>query len=117
MADAFIKRIPMHGDGGHGLGKKGKGSIFRKSGGELIDVSLTSQNEPKVTLKATLFFCRKTREKFEATLRCCNVAVCDGIGTGSLQTAQTVDASNIDKFVNCTKINGNLVFLITGIKG
>ncbi|XP_075904754.1 receptor tyrosine-protein kinase erbB-4 [Nelusetta ayraudi] len=43
--------------------------------------------------------------------------VCDGIGTGSLQTAQTVDASNIDKFVNCTKINGNLVFLITGIKG
>uniref|UniRef100_A0A3Q3F2E7 receptor protein-tyrosine kinase n=1 Tax=Labrus bergylta TaxID=56723 RepID=A0A3Q3F2E7_9LABR len=43
--------------------------------------------------------------------------VCDGIGTGSLQTAQTVDASNIDKFVNCTKINGNLVFLITGING
>ncbi|XP_036065517.1 receptor tyrosine-protein kinase erbB-4 [Oryzias melastigma] len=42
---------------------------------------------------------------------------CDGIGTGSLQTAQTVDSSNIDKFVNCTKINGNLVFLITGIKG
>uniref|UniRef100_A0A8C6T763 receptor protein-tyrosine kinase n=1 Tax=Neogobius melanostomus TaxID=47308 RepID=A0A8C6T763_9GOBI len=25
--------------------------------------------------------------------------------------------TNIDKFVNCTKINGNLVFLITGIKG
>lgn len=44
-------------------------------------------------------------------------SVCDGIGTGSLQTAQTVDASNIDKFVNCTKINGNLIFLITGIKG
>ncbi|PWA32117.1 hypothetical protein CCH79_00013364 [Gambusia affinis] len=43
--------------------------------------------------------------------------VCDGIGTGSLQTAQTVDASNIDKFINCTKINGNLIFLITGIKG
>ncbi|XP_077369921.1 receptor tyrosine-protein kinase erbB-4-like isoform X4 [Festucalex cinctus] len=43
--------------------------------------------------------------------------VCDGIGTGVLQSAQTVDASNIDKFVNCTKINGNLIFLITGIKG
>ncbi|XP_030634922.1 receptor tyrosine-protein kinase erbB-4-like [Chanos chanos] len=43
--------------------------------------------------------------------------VCDGIGTGSLQTAQTVDSSNIDKFINCTKINGNLIFLITGIKG
>ncbi|RXM34165.1 Receptor tyrosine-protein kinase erbB-4 [Acipenser ruthenus] len=42
---------------------------------------------------------------------------CDGIGTGSLQLAQTVDSSNIDKFVNCTKINGNLVFLITGIEG
>ncbi|XP_060754450.1 receptor tyrosine-protein kinase erbB-4-like [Neoarius graeffei] len=43
--------------------------------------------------------------------------VCDGIGTGSLHTAQTVDSSNIDKFINCTKINGNLIFLITGIKG
>uniref|UniRef100_A0A9J8CRD5 Receptor tyrosine-protein kinase erbB-4 n=1 Tax=Cyprinus carpio carpio TaxID=630221 RepID=A0A9J8CRD5_CYPCA len=43
--------------------------------------------------------------------------VCDGIGTGSLQMAQTVDSSNIEKFVNCTKINGNLIFLITGIKG
>uniref|UniRef100_A0AAQ4Q6U4 receptor protein-tyrosine kinase n=1 Tax=Gasterosteus aculeatus aculeatus TaxID=481459 RepID=A0AAQ4Q6U4_GASAC len=42
---------------------------------------------------------------------------CDGIGTASLQAAQTVDSRNIDKFVNCTKINGNLVFLITGIKG
>ncbi|XP_060716375.1 receptor tyrosine-protein kinase erbB-4-like isoform X1 [Tachysurus vachellii] len=43
--------------------------------------------------------------------------VCDGIGTGSLHTAQTVDSSNIDKFINCTKINGNLIFLVTGIKG
>ncbi|XP_039611287.1 receptor tyrosine-protein kinase erbB-4-like isoform X6 [Polypterus senegalus] len=42
---------------------------------------------------------------------------CDGIGTGTLQSVQTVDSSNIDKFVNCTKINGNLVFLITGIEG
>ncbi|XP_066543333.1 receptor tyrosine-protein kinase erbB-4 isoform X1 [Amia ocellicauda] len=42
---------------------------------------------------------------------------CDGVGTASLQAVQTVDSSNIDKFVNCTKINGNLVFLITGIKG
>ncbi|XP_036396624.1 receptor tyrosine-protein kinase erbB-4-like [Megalops cyprinoides] len=42
---------------------------------------------------------------------------CDGIGTGNLQAAQTVDSSNIDRFINCTKINGNLVFLITGIKG
>uniref|UniRef100_A0AAQ4Q005 receptor protein-tyrosine kinase n=1 Tax=Gasterosteus aculeatus aculeatus TaxID=481459 RepID=A0AAQ4Q005_GASAC len=35
---------------------------------------------------------------------------------GKAQT-NTVDSRNIDKFVNCTKINGNLVFLITGIKG
>ncbi|XP_033842682.1 receptor tyrosine-protein kinase erbB-4 [Periophthalmus magnuspinnatus] len=42
---------------------------------------------------------------------------CDGIGTASLQEHQTVDSNNIDKFVNCTKINGNLIFLITGIKG
>ncbi|XP_047659601.1 receptor tyrosine-protein kinase erbB-4 isoform X1 [Tachysurus fulvidraco] len=43
--------------------------------------------------------------------------VCDGIGTGSLHMAQTVDSSNIEKFINCTKINGNLIFLVTGIKG
>ncbi|XP_032880198.1 receptor tyrosine-protein kinase erbB-4 isoform X1 [Amblyraja radiata] len=42
---------------------------------------------------------------------------CDGIGTGSLQLAKTVDSSNIGKFTNCTKINGNLIFLITGIEG
>ncbi|XP_048339530.1 receptor tyrosine-protein kinase erbB-4 [Sphaerodactylus townsendi] len=42
---------------------------------------------------------------------------CDGIGTGSLMYAQTVDSNNIDQFVNCTKINGNLIFLVTGIHG
>ncbi|CAM5090277.1 unnamed protein product [Natator depressus] len=42
---------------------------------------------------------------------------CDGIGTGSLTSAQTVDSNNIDKFINCTKINGNLIFLVTGIHG
>lgn len=45
------------------------------------------------------------------------LAACDGIGTGSLVSAQTVDSSNIDKFINCTKINGNLIFLVTGIHG
>lgn len=53
---------------------------------------------------------------FKIYIFVCSLA-CDGIGTGTLQAAQTVDSSNIDKFVNCTKINGNLVFLITGIKG
>ncbi|XP_054473898.1 receptor tyrosine-protein kinase erbB-3a [Anoplopoma fimbria] len=37
-------------------------------------------------------------------------------GTGS-QTRQTVDAFNIDSFINCTKIQGSLHFLVTGIKG
>ncbi|KAM8977527.1 receptor tyrosine-protein kinase erbB-3-like [Pelodytes ibericus] len=40
---------------------------------------------------------------------------CEGTGIGSKY--QTVDASNIDKFVNCTKILGNLDFLITGLEG
>ncbi|XP_062862524.1 receptor tyrosine-protein kinase erbB-4-like isoform X2 [Trichomycterus rosablanca] len=57
--------------------------------------------------------------KIKMCIPCTDICpkACDGIGTASLQSAQTVDSSNIDKFVNCTKINGNLVFLITGIKG
>uniref|UniRef100_A0A673CZ82 Receptor protein-tyrosine kinase n=1 Tax=Sphaeramia orbicularis TaxID=375764 RepID=A0A673CZ82_9TELE len=39
---------------------------------------------------------------------------CHGTGT---QTRQTVDAFNIDSFINCTKIQGSLHFLVTGIKG
>ncbi|KAL0978362.1 hypothetical protein UPYG_G00169500 [Umbra pygmaea] len=38
--------------------------------------------------------------------------VCQGIAAG-----QTVDSQNIDRFINCTKIQGSLHFLITGIKG
>ncbi|XP_050930426.1 receptor tyrosine-protein kinase erbB-3a isoform X3 [Lates calcarifer] len=37
-------------------------------------------------------------------------------GTGS-STRQTVDAFNIDSFINCTKIQGSLHFLVTGING
>uniref|UniRef100_A0A3Q1H793 Receptor protein-tyrosine kinase n=1 Tax=Anabas testudineus TaxID=64144 RepID=A0A3Q1H793_ANATE len=37
-------------------------------------------------------------------------------GTGS-PNRQTVDARNIDSFINCTKIQGSLHFLVTGIKG
>ncbi|KAM4699455.1 receptor tyrosine-protein kinase erbB-3 isoform 2-T2 [Discoglossus pictus] len=40
---------------------------------------------------------------------------CEGTGHGSKD--QTVDSSNIDKFINCTKILGNLDFLITGLEG
>uniref|UniRef100_A0A8C5EMT5 Receptor protein-tyrosine kinase n=1 Tax=Gouania willdenowi TaxID=441366 RepID=A0A8C5EMT5_GOUWI len=38
------------------------------------------------------------------------------LGTGSMNR-QTVDASNIDSFINCTKIKGSLHFLVTGIEG
>lgn len=40
--------------------------------------------------------------------------VCEGTGS---PTRQTVDSQNIDSFINCTKIQGSLHFLITGIKG
>ncbi|XP_064800495.1 receptor tyrosine-protein kinase erbB-4-like isoform X1 [Oncorhynchus masou masou] len=58
-------------------------------------------------------------DRIKMCIACTDICpkACDGIGTASLQSAQTVDSSNIDKFTNCTKINGNLVFLITGIKG
>ncbi|KAM9855228.1 receptor tyrosine-protein kinase erbB-3b [Aulostomus maculatus] len=40
--------------------------------------------------------------------------VCEG--TGAVHR-QTVDSSNIDGFINCTKIQGSLHFLVTGILG
>ncbi|KAM9785522.1 receptor tyrosine-protein kinase erbB-3b [Neosynchiropus ocellatus] len=40
--------------------------------------------------------------------------VCEGTGA---EHRQTVDSSNIDSFVNCTKIQGSLHFLVTGILG
>ncbi|XP_005165758.1 receptor tyrosine-protein kinase erbB-3a isoform X1 [Danio rerio] len=41
---------------------------------------------------------------------------CVGTGTGTA-SRQTVDSQNIDSFINCTKIQGSLHFLVTGIKG
>ncbi|KAM4794979.1 receptor tyrosine-protein kinase erbB-3 [Rhinophrynus dorsalis] len=40
---------------------------------------------------------------------------CEGTGLGAKY--QTVDSSNIDRFINCTKILGNLDFLVTGLEG
>ncbi|KAM9319970.1 receptor tyrosine-protein kinase erbB-3 [Gastrophryne carolinensis] len=40
---------------------------------------------------------------------------CEGTALGTKY--ETVDSTNIDKFVNCTKILGNLDFLITGLNG
>lgn len=31
--------------------------------------------------------------------------------------SETVDARNIESFINCTKIQGSLNFLVTGIEG
>uniref|UniRef100_A0A8C4Z8Z9 Receptor protein-tyrosine kinase n=1 Tax=Gadus morhua TaxID=8049 RepID=A0A8C4Z8Z9_GADMO len=58
-------------------------------------------------------------EKTEGVKRC---EPCGGpcpkvcIGTGPAER-QTVDALNIESFRNCTKIQGSLHFLVTGIKG
>ncbi|XP_063062834.1 epidermal growth factor receptor-like isoform X2 [Engraulis encrasicolus] len=43
--------------------------------------------------------------------------VCNGLGTGQLATATTINAANIDSFENCTKINGHISFLLSSIKG
>ncbi|KAG8002681.1 Receptor tyrosine-protein kinase erbB-3 [Nibea albiflora] len=40
--------------------------------------------------------------------------MCEGTGA---EHRQTVDSSNIDSFINCTKIQGSLHFLVTGILG
>ncbi|XP_053570531.1 epidermal growth factor receptor [Bombina bombina] len=43
--------------------------------------------------------------------------VCDGIGTGMLRNVLSLNASNIDMFKNCTKINGDLRILIVAGDG
>ncbi|XP_046725655.1 receptor tyrosine-protein kinase erbB-3b isoform X2 [Silurus meridionalis] len=42
--------------------------------------------------------------------------VCEGTDP-SKSNRQTVDSSNIDSFINCTKVQGNIHFLVTGING
>ncbi|KAL2091511.1 hypothetical protein ACEWY4_013774 [Coilia grayii] len=62
----------------------------------------------------------KTEEDKEGMKRC---EPCEGLcpkaclGTGGSEARQTVDAKNIDSFINCTKIQGSLHFLVTGIEG
>ncbi|KAM9337115.1 melanoma receptor tyrosine-protein kinase [Symphorus nematophorus] len=43
--------------------------------------------------------------------------VCDGIGVGTLSNTMLIDASNIESFKNCTKINGNVAFIKTSFTG
>lgn len=86
------------------------------SSGKWVKVLTPLLNEMKTRVCKADMFCSVI--VFPSSLHQLLVlAACDGIGTGSLVSAQTVDSSNIDKFVNCTKINGNLIFLVTGIHG
>uniref|UniRef100_A0A3Q2Y878 Receptor protein-tyrosine kinase n=1 Tax=Hippocampus comes TaxID=109280 RepID=A0A3Q2Y878_HIPCM len=39
--------------------------------------------------------------------------VCNGLGTGHLANTLCINATNIDSFKNCTKINGNIAFIRT----
>ncbi|XP_056452019.1 epidermal growth factor receptor [Gadus chalcogrammus] len=43
--------------------------------------------------------------------------VCNGLGVGNLDHIISINASNIDSFRNCTKINGNIQFIHTSIHG
>ncbi|XP_037131612.1 epidermal growth factor receptor [Syngnathus acus] len=43
--------------------------------------------------------------------------VCNGLGTGHLTHTLSVNATNIDSFKNCTKINGNIALIRTSIHG
>ncbi|TNN67471.1 Epidermal growth factor receptor [Liparis tanakae] len=43
--------------------------------------------------------------------------VCNGLGTGNLTHILSINATNIDSFKNCTKINGNIAIIHTSIHG
>ncbi|KAF7647147.1 hypothetical protein LDENG_00176900 [Lucifuga dentata] len=43
--------------------------------------------------------------------------VCNGLGMGNLAHTLSINATNIDSFKNCTKINGNINFIHTSIYG
>lgn len=43
--------------------------------------------------------------------------VCNGLGMGDLAHTLSINATNIDSFKNCTKINGNVAIIHTSIHG
>ncbi|XP_056306216.1 epidermal growth factor receptor-like [Danio aesculapii] len=43
--------------------------------------------------------------------------VCNGLGTGALVNTIAVNATNIDSFINCTKINGHITIMRMTFKG
>lgn len=48
---------------------------------------------------------------------CIFFPVCNGLGTSDLTKTRCVNATNIESFRNCTKINGNICFIHTSIHG
>lgn len=45
------------------------------------------------------------------------LAVCNGIKMGHLKDVISINASNIDSFLNCTKINGDVSIVEVSLKG
>lgn len=43
--------------------------------------------------------------------------VCNGLGMGELANVISINASNIDSFINCTKINGHITIMQTTFRG
>lgn len=48
---------------------------------------------------------------------CTKDVVCDGLGHGTLKSVLSVNATNIDSFQNCTKIQGSISILLVNKKG
>ncbi|XP_056593752.1 epidermal growth factor receptor-like [Triplophysa dalaica] len=43
--------------------------------------------------------------------------VCNGLGMGALVRVMSINATNIDSFINCTKINGHITIIKTTFEG
>ncbi|XP_051970903.1 epidermal growth factor receptor-like isoform X1 [Xyrauchen texanus] len=43
--------------------------------------------------------------------------VCNGLGMGALANVMSINATNIDSFINCTKINGHIKIMQTTFQG
>uniref|UniRef100_A0A8C7SFT8 Receptor protein-tyrosine kinase n=1 Tax=Oncorhynchus mykiss TaxID=8022 RepID=A0A8C7SFT8_ONCMY len=64
---------------------------------------------------------RKKTHMFHVTFVFINIllifTVCNGLGMGKLDKILSINATNIDTFKNCTKINGNIAIIYTSIHG
>ncbi|KAL1006430.1 hypothetical protein UPYG_G00072270 [Umbra pygmaea] len=64
-----------------------------------------------------------THEVEEEGVRWCKMCdgicpkVCNGLGMGQLSKVLTINASNIDSFENCTKINGDVSIILASLIG